>query len=100
MQNLILVGGGGHCKSVIEAIVSQPESFKIKGILDSNIGETVSGYSVIGSDELIPQLVKENAFVITVGSSNSTKIREKIADKVTKFNGTFATVVSKKIYCK
>lgn len=92
MLNLILVGGGGHCKSTIEAIESQPESFNIKGILDSNIGETVSGYSVIGSDELIPQLTKENAFVITVGSIKSTKIREKIATNIKACNGCFPII--------
>lgn len=92
MLNLILVGGGGHCKSTIETIESQPESFQIKGILDSNIGETVSGYSVIGSDELIPQLTKENAFVITVGSIKSTKIREKIVTNIKACNGNFPII--------
>lgn len=92
MQSLVIVGGGGHCKSVIETIESQSESFQIKGILDSNIGETVSGYSVIGSDELIPQLTKENAFVITVGSIKSTKIREKIASNIKACNGKFPVI--------
>lgn len=92
MTNLILVGGGGHCKSVIEAIESHPESFRIKGILDSDIGETVSGYSVIGSDELIPHLTKENAFVISVGSIKSTKIREKIASNIKVCGGSFPTI--------
>lgn len=92
MTNLILIGGGGHCKSIIEAIESQSESFQIKGILDSNIGETVSGYSVIGSDELIPQLTKDNAFVITVGSIKSTKIREKIASDIKTCSGSFPII--------
>lgn len=92
MQSLILVGGGGHCKSTIEAIESQIESFQIKGILDSNSSGTVSGYSVIGSDELIPQLTKENAFVITVGSIKSTKIREKIASNIKAYNGSFPVI--------
>lgn len=92
MQSIVLVGGGGHCKSVIEIIESQTESFQIKGILDSNIGEMVSGYSVIGSDESIPQLTKENAFVITVGSIKSTKIREKIASNIKACGGSFPTI--------
>ena len=31
-KNLILVGGGGHCKSVIE--VAESARYEIKGILD------------------------------------------------------------------
>lgn len=92
MQNLILVGGGGHCKSVIEAIESQSEYFQITGILDSNSDGTVSGYSVIGSDELIPQLTKDNAFVITVGSIKSTRIREKIASDIKACGGSFPII--------
>ena len=33
---LILIGGGGHCKSCIEVIESTDE-WEIKGILDQNI---------------------------------------------------------------
>ena len=42
MRPLILVGGGGHCKSVIDACESV--SFSIKGILldtSENIGKDV-----------------------------------------------------------
>ena len=47
---LILVGGGGHCKSVIEA--AESAGCFIKGILDipSQVGEEVLGYTIIGTD--------------------------------------------------
>lgn len=47
---LILVGGGGHCKSVIEA--AESAGCIIKGILDipSQVGEKVLGYTIIGTD--------------------------------------------------
>ena len=33
--DIILIGGGGHCVSVIDVIENE-NKFKIKGILDSN----------------------------------------------------------------
>lgn len=54
---LILVGGGGHCKSVIEA--AESAGMIIKGILDlpSEVGKNILGYEVIGSDDDIHQYV-------------------------------------------
>ena len=44
---LILVGGGGHCKSVID--VAESAGYTILGILDKpeEIGKHVFGYEVI-----------------------------------------------------
>lgn len=43
MKPLLLVGGGGHCKSVID--VAESAGFTIKGILDipENVGKDVLG---------------------------------------------------------
>ena len=56
-KNLILVGGGGHCKSVIEA--AESAGYNILGVLDTpeNVGKQVLAYSVIGTDDDIPQYV-------------------------------------------
>ena len=55
MKPLILVGGGGHCKSVIEAAESM--GLAIGGILDllENVGGRILGYPVIGTDDDIPR---------------------------------------------
>ena len=52
MKKIILVGGGGHCKSVID-VIEQERKFKIAGIIDkpSLIGTKILQYSVIGSDK-------------------------------------------------
>ena len=36
MSKIILIGGGGHCKSVID-IIEQDNKFKIAGIIDKNL---------------------------------------------------------------
>ena len=57
MRPLILVGGGGHCKSVID--VAEQAGFEIFGILDlpENVGKRVLNYKVIGTDEAISDFV-------------------------------------------
>ncbi len=54
MKPLILVGGGGHCKSVIDVAESMGHS--ILGILDlpENVGHSMLGYLVLGTDDDIP----------------------------------------------
>lgn len=47
MRPLILVGGGGHCKSVIEA--AESAGFTIKGILDLPEYVVILDYPVIGA---------------------------------------------------
>lgn len=101
---LILVGGGGHCKSVIEAAESARRSdgepaFKIAGILDTpeKIGTDVLGYPVIGTDDDIPALIATHPqarFVITVGHIRTAAVRRAIAVRIADAGGEFATVVA------
>ena len=61
---LILIGGGGHCKSVIE--VAESAGYEIKGILDmpDEVGKDVlPGHKVIGTDDEIPQYVEEATII-------------------------------------
>lgn len=95
MQNLILLGAGGHCKSIIEILETMQDEYCITGILDVEASTDLCGYPILGNDDLIENLTKENQFLITVGSIKSTKIREKIAAKVSASGGGFATIISK-----
>ncbi len=94
---LILIGGGGHCKSCIDVIESTNE-WEIKGILDQNIrvGELVLNYPVIGNDNKIDELKNDHYFLITVGQLKSAVIRERIFDNLKLKNARLAIVVSSK----
>lgn len=91
---LILVGGGGHCKSVID--VAESAGYVIMGILDKpeEVGKQVLAYKVIGTDDDIPMYVDKAEFVITVGQIKSTAIRHRIAEKIEKAGGKLATVIA------
>lgn len=92
---LILIGGGGHCKSVIE--VAESAGYEIKGILDipDEVGkEVLPGHKVIGTDDEIPQYVEECDFVITVGFIKNPALRIKLYNKVKAAGGRLATIIA------
>lgn len=94
-RSLILIGGGGHCESVIE--VAESAGYEIKGILDmpDEVGkEVLPGHKVIGTDDEIPQYVEECDFIITVGFIKNPALRIKLYNKVKAAGGRLATIIA------
>jgi sugar O-acyltransferase (sialic acid O-acetyltransferase NeuD family) len=93
-NNLILIGGGGHCKSVID--VAENAGYKIIGILDKpeNIGKKILNCSIVGSDDNIIDYVDKALFLITVGQIKDATLRIALHDKVYKSGGSFATLIA------
>lgn len=78
-DKLLLIGGGGHCKSVLDTILSM-ETFSDLAIIDlkENIGKTVLGVPIIGSDDDLSNLFDtgyKHAF-ITLGSIGTPRLRK------------------------
>lgn len=93
---LILVGGGGHCKSCID-VIEQEGKFHIAGIVDlpEKLHQKVLGYEVIATDDDIPRLTKDyNNFLITVGQIKSPVIRIQLYETIKKTNGQLPIVIS------
>lgn len=70
-SKLLLVGGGGHCKSVIDSLLNEYSADRV-GIIDvrERVGQSISGVSVIGCDDDLENLVQQgytHGFV-TLGS--------------------------------
>jgi len=91
---LILVGGGGHCKSVLEA--AESAGYSILGVLDvaENVGKGILAYKIVGTDDDIPSYVDKAEFVITVGFIKNPAIRIKLYNKVKDAGGKLATIVA------
>ena len=98
-KNIVLVGGGGHCISLID-IIENGNEFNILGVLDPNtVKKNILGYKILGDDSLIPELVGENTyFLITVGQIKSYSIRKSIAKILLKNNAKLATIISPTAY--
>ena len=98
IKNIVLIGGGGHCKSVMDVVESA--GYTILGVLDKPelIGAPVLDYKVIGTDDDMPQYVDKAQFVITVGQIKSSALRRKLAQMVLDAGGKLATIVAADAY--
>ena len=98
MRPLILLGGGGHCKSVIE--VAESAGREILGVLDlpEKMGNKILSTEVIGTDEDIPSFVNQADFLITLGFIKDPTTRIHLYKKVKEAGGEFATIIASTAY--
>lgn len=97
-KELILLGGGGHCKSVIDA--AESAGYTIVGILDLpvNVGKRILGYPIIGTDDDIHLFTGKAHFVVTVGQIENASLRIKLHKKVEQAAGTLGTIIASTAY--
>ncbi len=84
MKPLLLLGCGGHAKSVIDVLEMNNE-WKLIGLvgLPEQLGLEVLGYRVIGDDKDLPELKNQaNHAFLAMGQLPSAKIRQKLATKI------------------
>ncbi len=93
---LVLIGGGGHCKSCIEVIEST-NLYQIVGILDlpTERGKYICGYKVIGDDNDYLKYKELNcSFVITAGQIKSFGLRKRIFDSLKGIEAKIEIIIS------
>lgn len=95
---LILVGGGGHCKSVID--VAESADYTILGILGKpeEVGKHIFGYEVIGTDDDMAKFADKADFVVTVGQIKSSDLRIHLHKKLDDANCKLATIIASTAY--
>jgi len=79
MIPLLLMGGGGHCRSCIDVIECEGR-FRIRGILDDRPDRTpVLNYPVLGDDTDLAHLLLESACaLVTVGQVKTAETRQRL----------------------
>lgn len=93
LPSVVLVGGGGHCRSLIDVIEAEGV-LKIAGVVDlcNRSAATVLGYPWIGSDDDLPRLVHEHQyFLISAGQLGLPVLRERLFRAVDAAGGRLAT---------
>ena len=97
MKSLILIGAGGHARSLIDIIESNKE-WEIYGLVgkEKEIGGNTFGYPIIGSDNDLQEIRKKcrNA-IISIGKIGKCNKRLKIEEIATEMNFTFPSIQSK-----
>ena len=95
-KNIVLIGGGGHCKVVI-SILKKLDNFEIAGIVDNYKAETlISGIKIIGTDDDLRDIYKSvvhNA-LITVGSIKDNTKRYRLFNMARKIGYKFPVIIS------
>jgi len=103
MQNkpeILLIGGGGHCHSVID-VIEQENKYKIAGIVDKKelIGTKVLNYEVIACDDDLKELYKTYKYaIVTVGQIRSNSLRVKLFDLIKSLGYNIPTIISPLAY--
>jgi len=99
-KDIILIGGGGHCSSVID-VIEQTGNYNISGIVDipDKKGETLLGYDFIGTDDDLPEIFKscQNA-VITIGQIKTNEPRIKAYNLLKNIGFSLPVIISPRAY--
>lgn len=95
-EKIVLIGGGGHCHSVIDVIEIE-NRYEIIGIVDKKelIGKKILGYEIIACDDDLETIFQtcKNAF-ITVGQIESNKIRIELFNKLKQLGFMLPVIIS------
>ncbi|MEG1884296.1 MAG: acetyltransferase [Clostridia bacterium] len=79
-KRLLLLGGGGHCKAIIDSLITTDAYAQIGLVCAEGNGASLRGIQQVGTDAQLSALFSEgwtDAFV-AVGSVGSTVIRRKL----------------------
>jgi sugar O-acyltransferase (sialic acid O-acetyltransferase NeuD family) len=99
-DNIVLIGGGGHCHSVID-VIELENKYHIIGIVDKELltNDSVLGYSVIGCDDDLQEIFKDckNA-IVTVGQIESNAVRLKLYNHLKTIGFNLPVIISPLAY--
>lgn len=95
-KQIVLIGGAGHCKVIIDAIKLKKE-FNICGITDFKLPKKtkILGVPVLGKDDILLEIFKKGikyAF-ISVGSVGDCSIRKRIDKELVKIGFKLPVII-------
>lgn len=97
---ILLVGGGGHCRSIID-VIELEDRYVIAGIVDKKefVGREIFGYKVIASDDELEQLFDKYKYaLVTIGQIKSNLLRVKLFTKLKDIGYILPVVISPLAY--
>lgn len=95
-KKILLVGGGGHCKSVLDSLLKL-DLFSEIGIIDvkENIGKEIMGVPIISSDDGLKELYAKGykyAFV-TIGGIGNPSLRIKLFNQIVEIGFVIPNII-------
>lgn len=101
MNELLLVGGGGHCNACIDVIETEAK-YQIVGIVQppSDGQDAVLGYPILGGDDDLPALLAQTPHaLITVGQIKSPAIRQRLFALLKRHRAQLPVIQSPTAFC-
>ena len=95
-EDLILIGGGGHCRSCVD-VIEMDGRFAIRGIVDEKdcLDHTLTTYPLLGREEDLFELAKScQNFLVTIGQIKSPEPRIRLFEHLKELGMTLPIVVS------
>ncbi len=95
-EDLILIGGGGHCRSCID-VIEMEGRFTILGIVDEKPAQdlTLTDYPLLGREKDLPSLVRScRNFFITIGQIKTSEPRTRLFTNLKQFDVLFPVIIS------
>ncbi|HMS85847.1 MAG TPA: NeuD/PglB/VioB family sugar acetyltransferase [Nitrospira sp.] len=95
-KDLILIGGGGHCRSCID-VIEMDGRFTIRGIVDErdSLDHALSMYPLLGREEDLVELAKSyKNFLITIGQIKTPEPRIRLFDHLKQLGMVLPIIVS------
>lgn len=79
MEDIVLVGFGGHARSVADCIERQA-NYHIVGYTDFQKSETDNGYAYLGTDDELIKIYEEgtHSAIVTLGQIGTDRVRHKL----------------------
>jgi sugar O-acyltransferase (sialic acid O-acetyltransferase NeuD family) len=99
-DEIILIGGGGHCRACIDVIEMQG-LFRIAGIVDvkEKHDSNILGYKVVASDDDLESLSKScRNYCITLGQIRTSSHRRRVYDKLRSLGVQLPAIISPKAH--
>ena len=96
-KKLVLIGGGGHCKSIISSIDTSVYSDIIITEIAESVGKEIDGVRVAGTDDDLMRFFAEgytDAF-IALGSVSASRKRMMVYDKIKSIGFSFPSIIDK-----
>lgn len=97
---LLLIGGGGHCKSVID-VIEQENIYTIAGIIDQKefFGQKVLEYDIIGNDDDLENLFQKYKYaIVSVGQIKSPYLRIELCSRLKEIGFELPVIISPRAY--
>ena len=96
MEKIVIIGGGGHAKSII-AVIKKIGVYKILGYVDVEDHGKILGVSYLGNDDKLKNIKKKHSChyaALGVGAVNISDKRQKVVDRLISLGLKFPTIIS------